>query len=190
MSTATLSNTTSDTAVDRIPRESDLVHSPGGRAALAVLRLATGWIFLWAFFDKTFGLGFSTPVDRAWVNGGTPSQGFLRGDSVVGPLKPFFEAIASPASDILFMLGMLGIGTAVMLGIGLRLSAVAGTIILVLMHLAEWPFAADSGSTNPAVDYHIIYALSLIVIAALGAGDTFGFGRPWKRLVRPAPWLA
>ncbi|MCC6856460.1 MAG: DoxX family protein [Microbacteriaceae bacterium] len=173
-----------------MPRESDLVHSRAARASLAVLRLATGWIFLWAFLDKTFGLGFSTPIDRAWVNGGTPSQGFLLGDSVVGPLKPFFAAIASPASDVLFMAGMLGIGAAVMLGIGLRISAVAGTVILVLMYLAEWPFIADSGSTNPAVDYHIIYALALIVIATLAAGDTFGFGRPWKHLVRRAPWLA
>ncbi|MCA0217488.1 MAG: DoxX family protein [Actinobacteria bacterium] len=198
MSTATLPATTaSDDApvsdkpvADRIPRESDLVHTKAGRAALAVLRLATGWIFLWAFLDKTFGLGFSTPIDRAWINGGTPSQGFLLGDSVAGPLKPFFAAIASPASDILFMAGMLGIGAAVMLGIGLRISAVAGTIILVLMYLAEWPFIADSGSTNPAVDYHIIYALALIVIATLGAGDTFGLGRPWRHLVRRAPWLA
>ncbi len=108
----------------------------------------------------------------------------------MGPLKPFFAAIASPASDVLFMAGMLGIGAAVMLGIGLRISAVAGTVILVLMYLAEWPFIADSGSTNPAVDYHIIYALALIVIATLAAGDTFGFGRPWKHLVRRAPWLA
>jgi len=196
MSTATLpaaatdAAPVADTRADRIPRESDLVHSRAGRASLAVLRLATGWIFLWAFLDKAFGLGFSTPIDRAWVNGGTPSQGFLLGDSVVGPLKPFFAAIASPASDVLFMAGMLGIGVAVMLGIGLRISAVAGTIILVLMYLAEWPFIADSGSTNPAVDYHIIYALALIVIATLAAGDTFGFGRPWKHLVRRAPWLA
>ena len=33
---------------------------PAGRYALAVLRLATGFIFLWAFLDKTFGLGVST----------------------------------------------------------------------------------------------------------------------------------
>lgn len=174
---------------DRIATEADPVRTSGARLSLAALRLATGFIFLWAFLDKTFGLGFSTPIDRAWVNGGTPSQGFLLGDSVVGPLKPFFEAIASPASDILFMAGMLGIGGAVILGIGLRISAVAGTIIMVLMYLAEWPFIADTGSTNPAVDYHIIYALALIVIAACAAGDTLGFGRPWRRLVHRAPWL-
>lgn len=164
---------------------------PAGRYALAVLRLATGFIFLWAFFDKTFGLGFSTPAERAWINGGTPSQGFLNSDSVTGPLKPFFASIASPASDVLFRLGMLGIGVAVMLGIGLRISAVAGTIIMVLMYLAEWPFAAGTSSTNPVVDYHIIYALALIVVAAAAAGDTWGFGAWWKSLpfVRTHRWL-
>jgi thiosulfate dehydrogenase [quinone] large subunit len=171
--------------------ETDVIHSSSGRAAVAVLRLATGFIFLWAFFDKTFGLGFSTPAERAWINGGTPSQGFLTSDAVVGPLKPLFTAIASPASDVLFQIGMIGIGLAVMLGIGIRISAVAGTVLMILMYLAEWPFVANAGSTNPAVDYHIIYALALIVIAALSAGDTWGFGRVWKSLplVQKMPWL-
>ena len=148
---------------------------PGARVALAILRLATGFIFLWAFIDKTFGLGFSTPVERAWINGGTPSQGFLGSEAVTGPLQPFFA----------------GIGLAVMLGIGLRVSAVAGTVIMLLMYLAEWPFAANAASTNPIVDYHIIYALALIVVAATAAGDTWGFGAAWRRLpfVRTQHWL-
>lgn len=176
---------------DRLTTQLDIVRSEGARRVLAVLRLATGFIFLWAFLDKTFGLAYSTPTDRAWVNGGTPSQGFLLGDAVVGPLKPVFASIASPASDVLFMLAMLGIGLAVMLGIGLRVSAVAGTLVLLLMYLAEWPIGLGAGSTNPVVNYHVIYALSLIVIAVLHAGDTWGAGLPWKRLdiVRRAPWL-
>jgi len=165
--------------------------STAGRRALAVLRLGTGFIFLWAFLDKTFGLGFSTPTERAWINGGTPSQGFLNSDSVVGPLKGFFASIASPLTDWLFMAGMLGIGLAVMLGIGLRISAIAGTVIMVLMYLAEWPFAPNTGSTNPLVDYHIVYALALIAVAATSAGTTWGFGRPWRELpvVRDTAWL-
>ncbi len=175
----------------RIATERDLVRGAHGRRALAALRLATGFIFLWAFLDKTFGLGFSTPPDRAWINGGMPSQGYLTGDSVVGPLKPVFAAIASPASDILFMVGMLAIGLAVMIGIGLRVSAVVGTVIMLLMYLAEWPFGPNAASNNPLVDYHIIYALALIVIATLSAGDTWGAGRAWKRLgiVQKMPWL-
>jgi len=169
------------------------VAAPRAPHALAILRLATGFIFLWAFLDKTLGLGFSTPVERAWVNGGTPSQGFLLGDAVTGPLKGFFAAIASPATDVLFMLGMLGIGLAVILGIGLRVSAVVGSLIMVLMYLAEWPFTPLTSSTNPLVDYHIIYALALIVVAATAAGDTWGLGKPWRALpfVRAnTRWLA
>ncbi|GAA2073916.1 DoxX family membrane protein [Microbacterium hatanonis] len=156
-----------------------------------MLRVATGFIFLWAFFDKTFGLGFSTPAERAWVAGGTPSQGFLLSDSVVGPLKGLFAAIASPTSDVLFQLSMLGIGTAVILGIGLRVSAVTGTLVMVLMYLAEWPYIANAASTNPLVDYHIIYALALVVLAVLHAGDTWGLGGWWKNLsvVQRMPWL-
>jgi thiosulfate dehydrogenase [quinone] large subunit len=181
-----------DTSDDGRPAaQTDIVRTRTGRGVLAVLRLALGFIFLWAFLDKTFGLGFSTPAERAWINGGTPSQGFLLGDGVTGPLKPFFAAIASPASDILFMIGMLAIGLAVMLGIGLRISAVVGTLILVAMYLAEWPFAAYAASTNPIVDYHIIYALGLITVAVLAAGDTLGLGRAWSRLaiVDRMPWL-
>ncbi len=170
-------------------------HGDGlGRSAgpaLALLRLALGWIFLWAFLDKTFGLGFSTPAERAWVSGGAPSQGFLKSDAVRGPLKDFFASIASPVSDWLFMLAMLGLGVALMVGIGLRVSAVVCTFVMLLMYLAEWPFTPNSGSTNPLVDYHIIYALASIVIAATYAGDYWGAGRPWRKLslVQKNRWL-
>ncbi len=180
-----------DRAPGRDVDQSRIVTSSSGRRWLAVLRLATGFIFLWAFFDKAFGLGFSTPVGRAWINGGAPSQGFLNSDAVVGPLKPLFAAIASPASDVLFMIGMLTIGVAVMIGIGLRVSAVVGTALMLAMYLAEWPFGANGASTNPLVDYHIIYALALIVVAVLAAGDTWGLGKQWKSLsaVRHNRWL-
>jgi thiosulfate dehydrogenase [quinone] large subunit len=110
---------------------------------------------------------------------------------VTGPLKGMFAAISSPASDVLFMLGMLAIGAAVMLGIGLRVSAVVGSVILLFMYLAEWPFTANAASTNPLVDYHVIYALALVVFATTSAGDTWGLGMAWKRLpiVSRRRWL-
>ena len=107
--------------------EKTIVTTATARGWLAVTRYATGFIFLWAFLDKTFGLGFSTPVERAWINGGTPAQGFLMSEGVTGPFQGFFPSIATPLADWLFMAGMLGIGLAVILGIGLRVSAVAGT---------------------------------------------------------------
>ena len=182
--------TTAGTRADTTATPASTTTS-AGRYSLAILRLATGFIFLWAFLDKTFGLGFSTPTERAWINGGTPSQGFLMSDGVTGPLKGFFASIASPLTDVLFMAGMLGIGVAVVLGIGLRVSAVVGSAIMVLMYLAEWPFTAYTASTNPLVDYHIIYALALIVIAATASGNTWGLGTQWKKLpvVRTQSWL-
>ncbi len=178
--------------IDGAIRESHIVTTRPARIALAVLRLATGFIFLWAFLDKTLGLGFSTPTERAWINGGTPSQGFLNSPAVTGPLKPFFSAISGTTTDVLFMLGMIAIGVAVMLGIGLRISAIAGTVIMMFMYLAEWPFTAGTASTNPGIDYHVIYALALIVVAATAAGDTWGIGSWWKRLtvVQNHRWLA
>ena len=189
--TATLAAPSASLSADAAIARDRTRSGAASRYSLAVLRLATGFIFLWAFLDKTFGLGFSTPAERAWVNGGTPSQGFLMSDAVTGPLKGFFAGIASPLTDVLFMAGMLGIGLAVMFGIGLRVSAVVGTAIMVLMYLAEWPFTAGASSTNPLVDYHIVYALALIVVAATAAGDTWGLGKLWKTLpvVRTQSWL-
>jgi thiosulfate dehydrogenase [quinone] large subunit len=171
--------------------EQSLVTTTVGRRVLAIGRLATGFIFLWAFLDKTFGLGFSTPSAGAWIHGGKPASGFLLSPGVTGPLKGFFAGLAVPVVDGLFMIAMLGLGLAVMLGVGLRVSAVVGTALMLLMYLAEWPFTANAASTNPLVDYHLIYALSLILIAVLAAGDTWGFGRQWKSLpiVRRQRWL-
>ena len=50
--------------------EDDLVTTTTGRRWLAVTRLATGFVFLWAFLDKTFGLHYST---GAAVAEGDPS---------------------------------------------------------------------------------------------------------------------
>ena len=164
---------------------------------LAAFRVVMGLEFLWAFFDKTFGLGYATPAARAWINGGSPTEGFLS-RVAVGPFESTFHAWAGAAwADWLFMLGLLGIGVALVLGIGLRAAAVSGTVMMLLMWAAEWPLARftsagePSMSTNPIVDYHIIYALALIALAVTYAGHTWGLGRLWATLpfVQRNRWL-
>jgi thiosulfate dehydrogenase [quinone] large subunit len=46
-------------------------------------------------------------------------------------------------------------------------------------------------STNPFVDYHVIYAVALIALAAAAAGATWGLGKVWAQLpvVRDHTWL-
>ena len=164
---------------------------------LAIARVVVGFEFLWAFLDKTFGLGYATPAARAWINGGSPTKGFLS-NVAVGPFEDTFHAWSGVAwADWLFMVGLLGIGIALILGIGLRIAAVSGTLLMVLMWAAEWPLAKftsagePSMSVNPIVDYHIIYALALIALAVTYAGHTWGLGMLWARLpfVQRHRWL-
>jgi thiosulfate dehydrogenase [quinone] large subunit len=164
---------------------------------LAVLRISTGFIFLWAFLDKTFGFGYATPSARAWTNGGSPTKGFLS-NVEVGPFDNFFHNIAGdPWADWLFMLGLLSIGVALILGIGMRIAAGAAVLMMALMWAAEWPLdktttaGKPSGSTNPITDYHLIYAVTTVVLALTYAGHTWGFGRQWAKLpfVQKNRWL-
>jgi thiosulfate dehydrogenase [quinone] large subunit len=168
----------------------------GGRW-LAVLRIAVGGIFLWPFLDKMFGLGYSTGPGRSVLEGNSPTNGFLSHVDV-GPGKGFFQTIAGTWwADGLFMLALGAVGVAVILGVGLRISAVAGATLMMMMWFAEWPLARftdsgdPSGSTNPLLDYHVIYSLALIALAVTAAGAVWGLGRKWASLplVQRNPWL-
>ncbi len=57
----------------------------------AALRIALGWIFLWAFLDKLFGLGHETASQAAWVNGGSPTAGFLGHATLPPENNPFLD---------------------------------------------------------------------------------------------------
>ena len=170
---------------------SALVTSSSARIALAVLRIVVGFIFLWTFLDKTFGLGFSTPRQMAWINGGQPAQGFIKGVAANSPFGSVFELVANPVGDWLFMAGMLGVGVALTLGIGLKVSAFAASALMVPLYLALWPIGTggtENAATNPLVDLHWVLTLSAILFALTRAGDTLGLGTWWSRLVGDS-WL-
>ncbi|WP_213453472.1 DoxX family membrane protein [Rhizomonospora bruguierae] len=165
--------------------------------ALAVLRVATGFVFLWAFLDKTFGLGYSTPAAKAWINGGSPTKGFLASVDV-GPAQSVAHAIAGTWwANTLFMVGMAAVGIALITGVGLRVAAASGALIMGMMWLTEFPLAqytsagAPTGSTNPLTDYHLVYAVVVVLLAAAYAGHTWGLGRRWAQLplVQKHRWL-
>jgi thiosulfate dehydrogenase [quinone] large subunit len=158
------------------------MHAHPGKSATrpvdyvwAIARIGIGWVFVWAFLDKVFGWGLATPANRAWIFGGSPTTGFLKGTGE-SALGSFFSSLAGQAwVDWLFMVGLLGIGAALMLGAGLRIAAVTGTLLLVLMWAAELPLP-----NNPFLDEHLIYAVVLAGLALAGAGDTLGIGKWWS----------
>jgi thiosulfate dehydrogenase (quinone) large subunit len=178
--------------------ETDIVTHGAARKGLAALRYAFGLTFLWAFFDKLLALGFHTGYDQegvldrfgpaAWVNGGSPTEGFLAfGVPEDNPFKDFFNGLAGQAwVDWLFMIGLLGIGLALTLGIGMRVAAATGASLYMMMYAAALPL-----ENNPVIDDHLIGAIAVIVLALTLAGDTWGAGRAWARtrLVRRFPVL-
>ena len=75
------------------------------------------------------------------------------------------------------MLGLAGIGIALLAGIAMRITAGAGALMLVMMWSVVLPPA-----NNPFMDDHIVYAIVLILLAGLGAGRFVGLGGAWERL--------
>jgi thiosulfate dehydrogenase (quinone) large subunit len=140
----------------------------------AITRISLGWVFLWAFLDKLLGLGRATPAENAWLDGGSPTAGFL-GNAPTGPFESFYKGLAGATwADWLFMIGLLAIGVALILGVGMWIAAIAGALLLVLMWTAVLP-----PENNPFMDDHLIYAMVLIGLAAVRAGDTWGLGKQW-----------
>lgn len=155
-----------------------------GMWAWTSLRLLLGWSFLWAFLDKMFGLGFATCripdsggsidflCDAAMVNGGSPTYGFLNFATQGSHTGGLFEWMAPAApdainlADIGFMAALLLGGLTLMLGIGVRLGAIGGALLMAFMFLAAdvWP------ENNPVNSSHVIEMVALLGVATVGAG--------------------
>ncbi len=130
------------------------------KIVLLKLRFIMSFIFLWAFFDKVFGLGFATKAENAWINGGSPTAGFLT-HAVKGPFADFFHSLAGlPGMDWIFMLGLLFVGLTLLFNKYIKWGVAAGIAMLTLMWLALL-----LPENNPIVDDHIVYALVLVLLA-------------------------
>jgi thiosulfate dehydrogenase [quinone] large subunit len=151
-------------------------HPTAVAITAGLTRIAIGWVFLWAFLDKTFGLGFATPADGAWLEGGSPTTGFLA--HADGTFAGFFNSMAGQGwADWLFMAGLFGIGLGLVLGIAMNLAAASGALLLITMWAAELPL-----ENNPFMDDHLVYAAVLVLLALLGAGRYLGLGALWEKL--------
>jgi thiosulfate dehydrogenase [quinone] large subunit len=173
------------------------MESKGLAVSLAATRIGLGLVFLWAFFDKLLGLGFGTCRDKAtgaymgimcekaWLVNGNPTMGFLSG--VKGPFAALFNPLAgNPVVNVLFMLGLLGIGVAFVFGAGMKLGTWSGSLLLIMMWLASFPIA-----NHPFIDDHLIYAIAMYALLYANASDYYGLGQWWKgkEFVKKNSWL-
>jgi thiosulfate dehydrogenase [quinone] large subunit len=167
-------------------REPNRITTVAAGRALAVLRIAFGLTFLWAFVDKVFGLGYATKSGKGWIDGGDPTAGFL-GKGSSGPMAGFYHSLVGDFwVSPLFMLGLAGLGVALTLGIGMRIAAASGALLYLLMWSAALP-----PETNPVLDDHIVGAITLVALALVAAGNIWGLGRQWAQtaIVRRYAWL-
>lgn len=184
----------------------------------AAARIAIGFVFLWAFLDKNFGWQYTTPKGQGWMfatGDGSPTFGFLTfGVNPEGPFASFFNSLGESAGvasaegpptlypgawvNWVFMLGLLGIGLSLMLGLVVRIGSIGGVVMLVLMWLAEAPWAntvdpetGQGAFTNPVIDDHIVYGIVIVMLMLFTAERTWGLGKWWQgtNLVQRFPWL-
>ena len=157
------------------------------KTALAILRYLMALQFLWAFFDKLLGLGFSTKPENAWIRSGSPTAGFLT-KGATGPLSSIYNTIGGKGVvDWLFMLALLFVGTALLLGIVMKIGTVSGAVLMFFM----WSATLPKPNNLFQIDEHIIYVLVLLVLLFAKAGQYAGLGKIWTitKLVRQAPAL-
>ncbi|MBU1126482.1 DoxX family protein [Patescibacteria group bacterium] len=132
--------------------------------ALLLLRVALGFIFLYAAYSK-FG---------DWS-----AAGYLA--SASGPFAEFFQSLAgSVFIDQLNIWGQLLIGAALILGIFVRPASFFGAVMMALYYLAHFEQNTQLG----LIDQHIIYILIFVVFMAGGVGHVLGLDGLIQRNLR------
>ncbi|MFX0013035.1 MAG: hypothetical protein ACFFB2_04340 [Promethearchaeota archaeon] len=156
---------------------------------LGVLRIAMGFVFLWPFLDKMFGLGFATAPENSWLAGASPTQGFLQfyGVNQNSPFAFLFSDVLGNTYqlvDIAYMGMLLFAGIGLISGVLVRLSSISTIIFLASVYLSEWIIAPAEGTMvfNPLIDEHIIYILVLLLFIIVPVGNYLGLGEKWSKL--------
>lgn len=154
--------------------------------SFGLLRIAPGWIFFWAFVDKLLGLGFSTEPGKGWIDGVSPTIGYLKFGSY-GPFASLFQTIAGNVIvDWLYMMGLLLVGLSLILGMGVKIAGYSGAALVLLIWLTALP-----PEHNPLIDEHIVYSFVLLSFTQLPIGHVLGVGKWWSQtsLVKRYPIL-
>lgn len=157
----------------------------GQRVFGSLTRIVLGLILLWAFFDKLFGWGFATPAERSWLNGGSPTKGFLA-NATSGPLAEMYQSMAGAGwVDWLFMVGLALIGLSLVLGIGVKIAGYSGALLMLLLWSAVLP-----PENNPVFDDHIVYALVMLWFTRIDMTDQWSLAPWWSKVIGKNKWLA
>lgn len=135
-----------------------------------ILRIVTGWHFLYEGIAKLFNPGWSSSaylMESKWLFSG------------------FFHWLISNDTtlqivDFLNIWGLIIIGICLFIGAFTRLAAISGAVLMLLYYIASPPFmpsSVPSLSHFYIINYNLIEAVVLIVIAVLPAGYLWSIER-------------
>lgn len=176
-----------------------------GRFSLGLARLAIGLMFLWTFVDALVGLDY--PSNRSWLDGDSPAGPLLK--AADGPLSTYYHDVANSAwTDWVLMVGLAFAGITLTLGVLVRLGALYGGLILLVIQGALLPpldssmtlGGPDGGTVTlpaaavravdiPFLPLPLVLALVLLGLVLARAENTLGFGKRWGNVVGKVPFL-
>ncbi len=149
------------------------------------LRLVMAYIFLSAGVQKL--------LDPTWT-----AEGFLVHAVPEGnPLGPMFTAMAEGwlfLIDPLNVFGQILIGLALLFGVFVRVAVFFGALMMLMYWLTQFEAGLLAGlpvANGYVVTYHLVYALILFGLGAVGAGRILGLDASLEDsdAVRQNPWL-
>jgi thiosulfate dehydrogenase [quinone] large subunit len=160
---------------------------------IVILRIAIGWVFLFAGLEKFLALGgkpFSAAGFLQFATAGTWPGVTLAQGEYLNPTHPFWASLGTNAGligviNVLVVFGEIAIGTSLILGLFTRFAAAMGTLMMTFFFIASWDFA------NGIVNSDAIYAILLVCVGFMGAGKVFGLDAILEKteFVKKAPIL-
>ena len=134
------------------------------KISLFLLRVSLGWLMFYA--------GITKVLDPEWS-----AEGYLKGAKT---FTGFYQWLLSPdilpAINFINEWGLTLLGISLILGVFVRVSAPLGAALMLLYYfpILQFPYP---NTHDFIVDEHIVYALALLALAGLRAGDFWGLGK-------------
>lgn len=134
------------------------------KIAIFLLRVSMGWVYLYA-------------GSKLLLNPSNSAAGYLQGAKTFTGIYHWLAG-----SDIVSVITFINewalflLGVSLVLGIFVRWSSILGAILMLLFYfpVLQFPYI---GTTSFIIDEHIVYALVLILLGALGAGHIWGLDK-------------
>ncbi|MFO0705111.1 MAG: DoxX family protein [Candidatus Andersenbacteria bacterium] len=137
------------------------MNSKAAKITLLVLRLVLGWLFLYSAVTKLADPSWTSAAYLESANTFTPFYHWLASSSVI------------PLVDALNVWGQLLLGISLVLGVGVRISATLGALLMLLYYFPILQFPYPDAHSY-LVDEHIIIAAVLVFFVAVRAGRYWG----------------